>query len=452
MRAAPVTSAAFASFALAAAFSILFAASAARAECVETGPAGGERPTLVDTFPDRGTSGYAATLHVVVSHGKGETVLPRGLELQSESDAARALKSAGFALPDQDGGGAARLSSADVDAKSGRRQTTLDLPLVALPSEPGRHTLTLPPLPVADRARQQRRRHALHEGAHDRRRGPDRVDARRAAPAQPAAARAARGVGRARARPRLAASLGARRRGRSSRGWSSAGCSRRSPCRRRLRRASPGRSPSSASTRRATPGLLEMQRFADFFDRVNDAVREYLGRALRLRRARVDDRRDARGAAARCRTSGCPLPEVAALPPAVRPREVRRRDADARGVRARARSRPSASCARPCRRARCAGLRRPRRAEAPPVTAARTRWYRGALVGAVDARGARARARLAGARARRGVAGRDAGPSWPGPLGAHPSTADTLAWLARAGVVRRARRRARSRSRTSSGG
>jgi hypothetical protein len=121
----------------------------ARGECVETAPGGNERPALVDSFPERGTSGYAATLHVVVSHGKGETVLPRGIELQTESDTARALKAAGFLLPDQNGGGAARLSSVDVDAKTGRRQTTLDLLLVALPGQPGRRTLTLPPLPIS---------------------------------------------------------------------------------------------------------------------------------------------------------------------------------------------------------------------------------------------------------------------------------------------------------------
>jgi hypothetical protein len=76
-------------------------------------------------------------------------VLPRGLELQSQSDTAKELKAAGFAFPDQDGGGAARLSSIDSDAKTGRRETTLDLPLVALPAEPGRHTLVLPALPVS---------------------------------------------------------------------------------------------------------------------------------------------------------------------------------------------------------------------------------------------------------------------------------------------------------------
>ena len=132
-----------------AALASLLVARAAHGECVETATTGGDRPALVESFPSRGESGYAATLHVVVTHGRGETVLPRGLELQRESDTARALKDAGFALPDQDAGGAARLSSADLDAKTGRRQTTLDLPLVALPSEPGRHALTLPPLPVS---------------------------------------------------------------------------------------------------------------------------------------------------------------------------------------------------------------------------------------------------------------------------------------------------------------
>ena len=43
----------------------------ASAECVETAPSGGARPQIVDSFPERGTSGYQATLHVVVSHGKG---------------------------------------------------------------------------------------------------------------------------------------------------------------------------------------------------------------------------------------------------------------------------------------------------------------------------------------------------------------------------------------------
>ena len=83
---------------------LVLGARSAAAECVETASAGAERPQMVDTFPDRGKSGYVATLRAVISHGRGETVLPRGLELQSESDTARALRSAGFALPDQDAG------------------------------------------------------------------------------------------------------------------------------------------------------------------------------------------------------------------------------------------------------------------------------------------------------------------------------------------------------------
>jgi hypothetical protein len=117
--------------------------------CVESIPSGGQRPTILDVFPERGFSGYAATLKVTVEHGKGETVLPNGLSLQSGGDAAKALKDASFTIPDQDGGAAARLSPGEVSAKDDRARTVLELPLVPLPAEPGRHTLILPPLPVA---------------------------------------------------------------------------------------------------------------------------------------------------------------------------------------------------------------------------------------------------------------------------------------------------------------
>ncbi len=104
----------------------------------------------MDVFPLRGYSGYAATLVVTVEHGKGESVLPRGIELQSESEAAKALKQAGFVIPDQTGLDAARLKTMPADPKHPDHvTTTLELPLLALPPEPGRHTLTLPPLPVA---------------------------------------------------------------------------------------------------------------------------------------------------------------------------------------------------------------------------------------------------------------------------------------------------------------
>jgi hypothetical protein len=118
--------------------------------CVESFPEGVKRPTLVDSFPARGKSGYAAVLSVVVEHGKGESVLPRGLELQSESDAAKQLKAAGFVIPDQAGGGVARLSDAPPDpAHPDIIKSTLEFPLLVLPPKPGRHTLVLPPFPVA---------------------------------------------------------------------------------------------------------------------------------------------------------------------------------------------------------------------------------------------------------------------------------------------------------------
>jgi hypothetical protein len=126
--------------------------------CVESIPSSGARPKISDTFPARGTTGYATTLRVLIEHGRGENVLPNGLSLQSAGDAAKALKSAGFVVPDQDGGAPARLSimppdpnaKAGSSAASGDRVTSLlEFPLVPLPDKAGRQTLTLPPVPVA---------------------------------------------------------------------------------------------------------------------------------------------------------------------------------------------------------------------------------------------------------------------------------------------------------------
>ena len=118
--------------------------------CVESFPSGATRPVLVDHFPARGVSGYAVVLNVTIEHGKGESVLPQGLDLQAQSEAARQLKAAGFVIPDQAGGGMAHLTTAPADPKHPDRvKTTLDFPVLALPPKGGRHTLVLPPLPVA---------------------------------------------------------------------------------------------------------------------------------------------------------------------------------------------------------------------------------------------------------------------------------------------------------------
>jgi len=117
--------------------------------CVESFPQGVARPTIVDTFPSRGVSGYAAVLSVAIEHGKGETVLPQGIELQGQSEAARQLKAAGFIIPDQAGGGVAKLTTTSDPKRPDVVKTTLDFPLLVLPPKGGRHTLVLPPMPVA---------------------------------------------------------------------------------------------------------------------------------------------------------------------------------------------------------------------------------------------------------------------------------------------------------------
>jgi hypothetical protein len=231
---------------------------------------------MVDAFPARGTSGYAATLHIVVTHGKGETVLPRGLELQSESDTARALQSAGFALPDQDGGpAAASVSSVDLDPKSGRRQTTLDLPLVLLPRDPGRHTLALPPLPVSvarassDVVTLCTKPHSILvedpiSSAHDPQPHPN-------PPPRPQTEEwvaLERGLSWAALGVLLGAAIA----------WLAYRWMRRP---RPVAPPPPPRPPWEVALERLDEarhaGLLEAARFSDFFDRVNDAIREYLG-------------------------------------------------------------------------------------------------------------------------------------------------------------------------------
>ncbi|MGA2450731.1 MAG: hypothetical protein ABTD50_18850 [Polyangiaceae bacterium] len=248
---------------------------AAHAECVETTPTGAERPQTAESFPERATSGYEATLRVVVSHGKGEVVLPHGLELQRDGDTAKALAAAGFELPDQDGGAKARLSSIDVDAKSGRRQTTLELPLVALPKDPGRHVLVLPSLPVSI-ARANNDVVTVCTKPHS-------VLVDDPTSSTPDAKPRPNPPPRAQREPWDAL--------RRALGWTAVGIAfggavawLLSKWLRRPRRVPPPPPPRPPwevalerldETRHA--GLLKTKRFAEFFDRVNDAVRQYLG-------------------------------------------------------------------------------------------------------------------------------------------------------------------------------
>jgi hypothetical protein len=116
------------------------------ASCAEHVPPGATRPEIKETFPERGLSGYAAVLEVTVTHGKGETVLPEGFKIQSASDAARALSGASFVIPDPDGGAGPLMVVEHGESSS---TTKLSIPFVPLPKDPGRNLMVLPPVPIA---------------------------------------------------------------------------------------------------------------------------------------------------------------------------------------------------------------------------------------------------------------------------------------------------------------
>lgn len=114
--------------------------------CVEKLPSGKERPKLTEKLPSRGVSGHAFTFSLTVEHGKGETVLPGGLQLGSESAGIRSLERHGLFVPDPDGGAGPTLERTE----QGERVTTkLELSFVPLPPNPGRNVIEVPPLPLS---------------------------------------------------------------------------------------------------------------------------------------------------------------------------------------------------------------------------------------------------------------------------------------------------------------
>jgi hypothetical protein len=115
-------------------------------ECVERLPGGKQRPTLQEVMPLRATSGHAVALSVTVEHGKRETVLPGGFRFGLSDEGGRELERNGFFLPDPDGGAGPSLSS---EPSGERLKTRVVIPFVVLPATPGRKKLTLPPLPIS---------------------------------------------------------------------------------------------------------------------------------------------------------------------------------------------------------------------------------------------------------------------------------------------------------------
>ncbi|HEY6081266.1 MAG TPA: hypothetical protein VIW29_20770 [Polyangiaceae bacterium] len=115
------------------------------ASCTEKLPAGKARPELKQSFPARGLSGHALPLVVSLRHGPAETVLPTGFRFQSETAEAKALKQAGFLLPDPGGQAGPKVERKEEGSST---TSTVTIPFLALPKEPGRHVLTLPPMPI----------------------------------------------------------------------------------------------------------------------------------------------------------------------------------------------------------------------------------------------------------------------------------------------------------------
>ena len=122
-------------------------AGSASSTCIEHVPPGAKRPSMKEELSPRGVSGYVAELKLVISHGKGETVLPEGFRLQSGTDAAKELEKAGFVVPDL--GGPVTPKITGEPGAGGTSVTTIVIPLVPLPAKPGRNVLELPPLPIA---------------------------------------------------------------------------------------------------------------------------------------------------------------------------------------------------------------------------------------------------------------------------------------------------------------
>ncbi|MFO0611079.1 MAG: hypothetical protein U0414_00730 [Polyangiaceae bacterium] len=116
------------------------------ADCVEIIPSGATRPDVSDEFPDEGIAGFASNLVVTVRHGKGETVLPNGFKVVSQSQAAKQLGLNGFAILDPESDTAVTVETkSDGDAAVSK----VTIPIVLLPFTSGNHTLKLPALPIS---------------------------------------------------------------------------------------------------------------------------------------------------------------------------------------------------------------------------------------------------------------------------------------------------------------
>jgi hypothetical protein len=119
-----------------------------KVSCTEYLPDGATRPELTASLPDRGLSGHALRLTVKLTHGQGETVMSEGFHMERGSDGVQVLKALGWVVPDPDGGSAFTVERVEPDDEHAPVTTTVTIPFVPLPETAGRHELTLPPVPI----------------------------------------------------------------------------------------------------------------------------------------------------------------------------------------------------------------------------------------------------------------------------------------------------------------
>lgn len=115
--------------------------------CVEKLASGATRPGLVEEIPARAASGYAVTLTVAVTHKPGESVLAQGAALDRANELARQIEAAHFAIPDQTGPAKATVTARP--AQGDTATTIVEVRVVPLPEKGGRSVLVLPSLPIA---------------------------------------------------------------------------------------------------------------------------------------------------------------------------------------------------------------------------------------------------------------------------------------------------------------
>ncbi|HEY8946470.1 MAG TPA: hypothetical protein VIM73_19600, partial [Polyangiaceae bacterium] len=109
-------------------------------------PEGKARPRLTEKISPNAISGHAIPLELVVEHGPGETVLPTGFRVDPGSSEAKGFEASGFVFPDPAGPSAPKIERKPAAEKA---TTHVKLFFVPLPKKPGRNALTLPPVPIA---------------------------------------------------------------------------------------------------------------------------------------------------------------------------------------------------------------------------------------------------------------------------------------------------------------